>query len=120
MAKYRIIGKTKHLTSVYLNQEGRFKQHRILSGKIIEDVDESELTFHVDRLVGKGDIKLVKVEEEAEEVIETPVVKPVETEPVAEEPAPPVEIEETVEEPTPTVRKRGRGRKKKKTENSEE
>lgn len=120
MSKYRIIGKTKHITSVYLLREGRLKQHQILSGKIIEDVDESELTFHVDRLVGKGDIKLVKVEEEDEKVVVEPVVEPEPDEPVAEDPAPPVAVEESVEEPTPTIRKRGRGRKKKKTTNSEE
>ena len=120
MAKYRIIGKTKHPSSVYLLQDGKLNQHRILSGKTI-DVDESELTFHVDRLVGKKDIQLVKLEEEPVVVTE-PIQEPEperEPEEVTEE-TPGVNIEESDDEPTPTTSKKRRGRKKKKIEDSEE
>lgn len=114
MAKYRIIGKSRHMTSVYLLQHGRFKQHRIISGKVIDDIDESELTFHVDRLVAKKDIKLVKIEEEAEVEVK-PVLKPTPTlkEVFVTEETPAVNIDEIDDEEPVPVSKKGRGRKKK-------
>jgi hypothetical protein len=119
MDRFRIIGKTKQMTSIYLlNEEGKIKQHRILLGKQIE-VDENQLTFHVQRLLGKKAIQLINlgpVEEKTEVVeIEKEVVSVEEEEwDMTEEKAPAVEIVEIEsEEAVAPKLKKGRGRKKK-------
>jgi hypothetical protein len=121
MDRYRIIGKSRQMTSLFLlDEEGKLKQHRILLGKQIE-VNEDQLTFHVERLLGKKEIQLVNlgpVELDAEpEVAE---VKEVEEVTVAEdfvvEETPAVAIVETEsEEAVVSKPKKGRGRKKKKS-----
>lgn len=62
MDRYRIIGKTKQITSVYLKDKDsdKLSQHRIILGKQIE-VDENQLTFHVDRLLARKQIQLVRL-----------------------------------------------------------
>lgn len=125
MDRYRIIGKSKHMTSVFLlSDEGKLKQHRILLGKQIE-VNEDQLTFHVERLLGKKEIQLVNlgpVDPEVEpEVIEVKEVEVIEEIPVAEdfviEETPAVAVVETEsEEAVAPKPKKGRGRKKKKSD----
>ena len=75
MDRYRIIGKSRQMSSVFLfDKNGKLRQHRVIAGKKI-DVDEDQLSFHVHRLVGMKAIKLVKLEEEAPApVVEAPVV----------------------------------------------
>ena len=128
MDRYRIIGKSRQMSSVYLmTKDGKLKQHRILSGKQIE-VDEDQLTFHVHRLVGSKIIQLVKLDEETKpKKVETKKVEVAEKAPVAEEAfeafvveeTPAVKVVETAsEEAVAPKPKKGRGRKKKKSDDS--
>ena len=125
MDRYRIIGKSRQMSSVYLmTKDGKLKQHRILSGKQIE-VDEDQLTFHVHRLVGSKIIQLVKLDEEAKPAkTKTKKVKIVEEVPVVEEvfaleETPAVKVVETASEEAVTSKpKKGRGRKKQKSDDS--
>lgn len=118
MDRYRIIGKSKQMSSVYLmGKDGKFEQHRILLGKQME-VDEDQLTFHVRRLVAKKIIQLVKIASKPK-VTKIKEVKVVEVAPEVEEifvveetPAVAIEEIESNEAVAPKPKK-GRGRKKK-------
>lgn len=118
MDRYRIIGKSKQMSSVYLmGKDGNFEQHRILLGKQME-VDEDQITFHVHRLVAKKIIQLVKIasKPKAAKIKEVEVVEPapeVEEIFVVEE-TPAVAIEEIESNEAVALKpKKGRGRKKK-------
>lgn len=120
MARYKLVGLTRHITPVFvINDEGKTIQCRFKTGVTLE-VDESQLTFHTHRLIDRKAIKLVEVEE-----------KPVVPVKIKEKPVE-VDTEElfittgvntfetTLEDPTP---KKRRGRKKKvsiEEDNSEE
>jgi hypothetical protein len=120
MDRYRIIGKSKQMTSLLLlDEEGKLKQHRILLGKQIE-VNEDQLTFHVQRLIGKKELQLLnlgpvdpKAEPEVAEVKEVEEVAVAENFVVEETPAVAV-VETESEEAVVSKPKKGRGRKKKK------
>ena len=131
MARYRLIGKSKHMKSLFLKDaDGKMHQHQIVLGKEML-VNEEELTPLVYRLVAKKAIKLIELEEEdpgmAWAVVEDGEAPEWEEEPVEEkldleeEPevveelevtheSPEVDVEE-MDESTPKPR-RGRGIKK--------
>ena len=97
MKKYLIIGKTPHITDLFLlDDKGVFRQHRIIQGKQME-VTENQLSFYTERLVARKAIQLVELEEEVPEP--TPVITPI----VLEEPAPEPEEEILIMEETPGV-----------------
>jgi hypothetical protein len=107
-----------------MTKDGKLKQHRIILGKQIE-VDEDQLTFHVQRLVGSKIIQVVKLDEEPEpKKVETKKVKVAEEIPVVEETfvveeTPAVKVVETASEEAVTPKpKKGRGRKKQKSDDS--
>lgn len=100
MKRFRIIGKTNQMRSVFLRdpKTGKFVQHKITRGKTIE-VNEDELTFHVDRQKGFKILDVVEIPELVEPSV------PVEEEPKSEPEAP---------------KKRARGRRRKAESETEE
>lgn len=125
MARYKVIGKTKHVKSFFVKDaDGVLHQRQIVRGREIE-VDEEEFTPLLQRLVNRKEVRLVEIEEEdpgmAFAVVddgeapdwETPEEEEVtEEEPEVTHEAPEVNIEEEDNSDSPTSR-RGRGLKKK-------
>lgn len=118
MKKYLIIGKTPHVTDLFLlDDKGVFRQHRMLQGKKME-VTENQLSFYTERLVARKAIQIIELEEEVPEptpiVLEEPAPEP-EEEILITEATPGVMVTETasVEAIAPTPKKRRRRKKKK-------
>jgi hypothetical protein len=115
MDRYRIIGKTQQITSMYLKDKKTniLKQHRIILGKQVE-VDEDELTFHVARLLAKKQIQLLKLGEKPEVVTSLDFFSNASGESsFVTEQTPGVGVIETqsLEAVSPTRRRRGRKKK---------
>jgi len=111
MKRYRIIGKSNQMRSVFLFDPvlGRDVQHKIRRGVTI-DINEDQMTFHVERQKG---YKILDVIELPEELPEEPPKVEVSAEPeVAKETVPWPEPEPEVEDSTPTY-KRGKSRTRK-------
>lgn len=111
MKRYRIIGKSKQMRSVFLRdiETGKFVQHRLIRGKTI-DCTEEELTFHVERQQGYKILEVIELPDEIEEI--PAVVEPEpEPEPVfIESEEEEVEDDSSEELPKP---KRARSRRRK-------
>lgn len=117
MARCKLIGVSKHMTSVLIkNEDGKMKQHRMIKGKEIY-LDDSQLTFHTQRSINLKRIKLEMLEDEPvaplPEVVA--VVKEADPEPVGVETT---EIDTELPE-EPPKKKRGRRKKKEIIDESE-
>lgn len=59
MRTYDLIGKTKHMTPVFINKGGVWRQFNIRLG-ITLSITEDEMTFHVERQVAKKVLDIVE------------------------------------------------------------
>ncbi len=66
MARCKLVGLKKRISSaLIMSPEGKLEQHRFQKGKELE-LDSSQLTFHVQRLINQKVVKLVMLEENME------------------------------------------------------
>ena len=117
MKLYRIIGKTPQMRDLFLLENGVFRQHKIIRGKIIE-VTEDQLSFYTERLAARKQIEIVEigeVEEPAPVVLEEPAPEPEAEELIVEETPATVIVETESEDAVAPAPKKRRRRKKKAT-----
>jgi len=78
MKKYLLIGKSEQVRSSFRRDPatGKFVQFKIGRGMKIE-LNEDEMTFHVQRQAGFGILKIVEIEEPEPEVKAEPIPEPI-------------------------------------------